>query len=86
MRDAYEVLRQKEAELARVRREIESLLLTAALLRDQQTPDYLKTQRESSTETRSEHDPDWTVIGTNDLLSSVSDSRPRFWRVFKRGG
>lgn len=86
MRDAYEVLRQKEAELARVRREIESLLLTAALLRDQQTPENLKTEGESSTETSSEHDSDWTVVGTNDLLSSASDSRPRFWRVFKRGG
>lgn len=86
MRDAYEVLRQKEADVARVRYEIESLLLTASLLRDQPTSDNLNTQRETSTETRSEHDPDSKVIGINGLLSSVSDSRPRFWRVFKGGG
>ena len=85
MRDAYEVLRQKEADVARVRHEIESLLLTASLLRDQPTSDNPNAQRENSTEMRSEHDPDSTVIGTNGLLSSMSDSRPRFWRVFKRG-
>ncbi len=84
MRDVYEVLRQKEADVARVRHEIESLLLTASLLRDQPTSDNLDAHRESPTETGSEHDPDSKVIGTNGLLS-VSDSRPRFWRVFKRG-
>ena len=34
MKDAYEVLYQKEAELARVRKEIESLTLSAQLLAD----------------------------------------------------
>jgi hypothetical protein len=85
MRDVYEVLRQKEADVARVRHEIESLLLTASLLRDQPTSDNLDAHRESPTETGSEHDPDSKAIGTNGLVSSVSDSRPRFWRVFKRG-
>lgn len=34
MKDAYEVLYQKEADLARVRREIESLSIAAQLLAD----------------------------------------------------
>ena len=35
MKDAYEVLYRKEAELARVRKEIESLTLSAQLLSDE---------------------------------------------------
>ena len=35
MKDAYEVLYQKEAELVRVRKEIESLTLSAQLLADE---------------------------------------------------
>lgn len=34
MKDAYEVLYQKEADLARVRQEVESLTLAASLLAD----------------------------------------------------
>jgi hypothetical protein len=34
MRDAYEVLKQKEADLARVRHEVESLSIVARLLTD----------------------------------------------------
>ena len=34
MRDAYEVLKQKEADLARVRHEVESLTIAARLLTD----------------------------------------------------
>lgn len=36
MKDAYEVLYKKEAEVARVRREIESLNMVASLLADDQ--------------------------------------------------
>ncbi len=35
MKDAYEVLRQTELRLARVKREIEALLVVAPLLRDE---------------------------------------------------
>ena len=37
MRDAYELLYQKEADLVRVRQEIESLKIAASLLTDEQT-------------------------------------------------
>jgi len=79
MRDAYEELRQKEADVARVRHEIESLLITAPLLDDEPSSDNPNAQPESSTATRLEHDPESQVIGTD-----VSDSHPGFWRVFKR--
>jgi|HubBroStandDraft_6_1064221.scaffolds.fasta_scaffold38568_4 hypothetical protein len=35
MKDAYEVLRQTELKIARVRREIEALLVVAPLLKDE---------------------------------------------------
>ena len=41
MKDAYELLQQKEAELARVRKEIESLKIVAPLLSDGRNSDDL---------------------------------------------
>ena len=42
MKDPYEVLRQKEADLARLRHEIESLQLVASLVSDDETSDELE--------------------------------------------
>jgi hypothetical protein len=39
MQDVYEILQQKQAELARVRKEIESLNIVASLLSDDGTSD-----------------------------------------------
>jgi hypothetical protein len=39
MKDAYELLRQKETHLARVRKEIESLRIVAPLLSEESPPD-----------------------------------------------
>jgi hypothetical protein len=39
MKNAYEVLRQKEADLARVRQEIESLRVVAPLLSEESSSD-----------------------------------------------
>jgi hypothetical protein len=81
MKDAYQVLRQKEADLVRVRHEIESLLITASLLRDEPISEDLNVQTESSTEIRSEHEAEPKATGTEGLSSSVSDSRPGFWTL-----
>ena len=43
MKDAYEVLYQKEADLARVRKEIESLTLSAQLLADEDLSYFVPT-------------------------------------------
>jgi hypothetical protein len=53
MKDAYEVLQQKEADLARVRHEIESLQVVASLLSDDLTSDELTKKKESSAESGS---------------------------------
>ncbi len=39
MRDVTEVLRMKEEEIVRVKKEVEALKLVAALLGEEQTPD-----------------------------------------------
>ena len=51
MKDAYELLHQKEADLARVRKEIESLKIVASLLTDdadRTTPDAAPMSDETS--------------------------------------
>ncbi len=84
MKDAYQVLRQKEADLARVRYEIESLLITASLLRDEPLSEGLNVHRERPTGIGSEHEAEPKATGTEGLFSSVSDSGPVFWGLLKR--
>ena len=50
MNDPYELLRQKEAETARVRHEIESLQIVMPLLSDDNPCDDLPTKKEISAE------------------------------------
>jgi hypothetical protein len=84
MKDAYEVLRRKEAELARIRHEITSLKIVAPLLSDDALSD--PSQKGESVE---EDVPDGRVhsaaTGTEDMFSFASVSRPKIWDVLKRG-
>jgi hypothetical protein len=80
MKDAYKVLQQKEADLARVRHEIESLLIVTSLLSDDPNK-----KRLSSVEKTLDPQPDSKATGTDGLFSAVAVSRPRFWKAFKRG-
>jgi len=50
LRDAYEVLKQKEADLARVRHEVESLRIVAPLLADGLDSDQSDKTEEEKTE------------------------------------
>jgi hypothetical protein len=50
MKNAYEVLEQKEIDLARVRHEIESLRIVAPLLSDELPSEELTKKRVSSAE------------------------------------
>ena len=50
MKNAYEVLEQKETDLARVRHEIESLRVVAPLLSDELPSEELTKKRASSAE------------------------------------
>ena len=83
MKDVYEVLQQKEADLARVRREIESLRVVAALPSDDVSSDELMKKR-SSAEKTLDSDPDSEATGTDDLFSAIPGSRPSFWKTLTR--
>jgi hypothetical protein len=85
MKNAYEVLQQKEADLARTRHEIDSLRITATLLADAPSPEHAETRSENSTEIKSQHEPELKVT-RSDAPASPSDSRPRFWGFLKRAG
>ena len=50
MRDAYDALRQKEADLARVRHEVESLRIVASLLLDDLNSDQSEKTHSMSTD------------------------------------
>ena len=83
MKDAFEVLQQKEFELARVQREIASLRIVAPLLSDDASGEELvsdgNSEEEGSSIPRSE------ATGTDGLFSSSPSARPRIWNVLKRG-
>ena len=69
MKDAYEVLRQKEADLARLRHEIESLRVVASLLSDDLPSDELTKKRESSAE---------RTLGRSPKATGTDGSRSQF--------
>jgi len=83
MKDAYEVLNQKETDLARVRHEIESLRIVSSLLSDEvPSEDLTKKQARSAAETLSSGSEKAT--GTDGLFSSINPApRPRFWDTLK---
>ena len=84
MKDAYELLEQKEADLARVRHEIESLRIVSPLLSDEVTSEDPHKKRESSGEKAQGPELDSKATGTDGIFSSSPESRPKFWNVLKR--
>jgi hypothetical protein len=85
MKELSEVLRQKEADLARVRHEIESLQVVSSLLSDDLTSDDLTRKKESSAEKTLDRGPGSKATGTDGLFSSIPVSRPSWWKALKRG-
>ena len=88
MKDAYDVLKQKEADLARVRHEIESLRIVASLLLDDSNSDQSDATHLTLTDDLlnivRQHDPDLEATGTDGLFSSIAPSRPSLWNKLKR--
>jgi hypothetical protein len=83
MKNAYEVLEQKETDLARVRHEIESLRVVAPLLSDELPSEELTKKRANSAEETS--DSVEKATGTDGLFSSMNPARrPGFWNTLKR--
>ena len=85
MKDAYKLLRQKEADLERVRHELESLQLAASLLSSDTPSNDVTTSQEMSAEKKLDLLNESRATGTDDLLSSmIPVSRPSFWKTLKR--
>ena len=94
MKGAYDVLKQKEADLARVRHEVESLRIVAPLLDDLDSHQSDKTGLTSEERTEDhlidnlmnmvrEAHPDLKATGTDGLFSSIATSRPGLWNRLK---
>ena len=84
MKDAYEALKQKEADLSRVRHEIESLRIVASLLADDLNSDQPDKPFLVSPETSDNLHPDLEQTGTDGLFSSSATPRSSLWNVLKR--
>ncbi len=85
MKDPNEDLRQKEEDLARIRREIESLQVAASLLSDEMISDEPAQKKESAAERTLDRGAGSEATGTDGLFSSITGSRSRLWSVLKRG-
>ncbi|MBV8475276.1 MAG: hypothetical protein JOZ36_01315 [Acidobacteria bacterium] len=84
MKDAYQLLQQKEMELARIRHEIDSLRIVAPLIEDSHFDDSSQTQSQDEEE-HSEAHSDVQATGTDGLFSYSMGPRPKIWDVLKRG-
>ena len=90
MKNANDVLRQKESDLARVRTEIHSLKIVAALLAADESGaedfDPTSDERDGKALTGAEEgaDDSTEATGTNGLFSSFSHQNPRRWKLLKR--
>jgi len=80
MRNAYEVLHQKETDLARVRREIESLRIVAPLLSDELPSEELTKKRARSAEETLEPSSE-KATGTDNLFSSMNPAPRKILRL-----
>lgn len=82
MKDAREVLTEKEAALDRVRHEVDSLRIAATLL-DEPVEDN---EKKGSAREPLENESESQATGTDGLLSSVTNSRSSgFWKILGRG-
>ena len=86
MKNAYEVLHQKEAELARVRHEIASLRIAAPLLSGESAVENSERGEEKDLEDeKNEVAAESEATGTDGFSTFAAVSRPRIWNVLKRG-
>lgn len=87
MKNAYEVLQQKQSDIARIRKEIESLNIVASLLSDESTsgePDPSDRSPRSSLSDTVSRLSDSAASHADNMFSSVTNSEPGFWGSLKR--
>jgi hypothetical protein len=84
MKNVFEVLQQKEADLTRVRREIESLRTVASLLSEELPSEEMTRKFARSEEEILDSDAE-KATGTDGMFSSLDGAaRPSFWNTLKR--
>ena len=86
MKDAQDVLHQKETDLVRVRREIDSLRIVASLLAADQNLDEPGHDTLSAELKVINLRPDLDGVAENGVFASLRLSRSKFWRVLRRAG
>ncbi len=90
MKNAYEVLSEREAELARLRKEIESLNIVARLLEDDGDKESEPGRSTDSSKLASPLSEtisrlsDAAATNAENLFSTGAGSRQGFWSVLKR--
>jgi len=86
MKNVFEVLQQKEADVAHVRDEIQSLKIAAPLLSEELASDELTKKHANSAAEEARDSGDRSeATGTDGLFSSViSNPRTTFWKILKR--
>lgn len=90
MKNANDVLRQKEADLARVRHEIDTLKIVAPLLAENDSDVEGVNLTSDGPGGKPSASADDTIdapaeaTGTNGLFSSFSHQRPKLWNALKR--
>ena len=84
MKNVFEVLQQKEADLTRVRHEIESLRTVASLLSEESPTEELTRKRTRSEEEILDAGSE-QATGTDGMFCSIdSAAGPSFWNTLKR--
>ena len=80
MKDVYQILRQKESDVDRLRHEIDSLKIVASLLADDEIEKELR--EEPGEDNEAEQGSRGT--GTDGQMFSTGSSEGRFWGLMKR--
>lgn len=87
MKNAYEVLQQKQSDIARIRKEIESLNIVASLLSDEHTgdpdPSSDESPRSALNDTISRLS-DSAAANADSMFSSMTESGSGFWNSLRR--
>lgn len=87
MKNAYEVLQQKQTDIVRLRKEIESLNIVASLLSDEHPagdPDQPSDESPRSLSDTISRLSDSAAANADNLFSSVGDSGSGFWGSLRR--
>jgi hypothetical protein len=85
MRNAYELLNQKEADLARVRHQVDSLRIAAALLSDGADANDSTSEPAGAGDDASGEASRAAATGTDGMFSPATPSRPKLWKIFTGG-